>query len=116
MASEAAPVTHKKHLVGTVAVGGVATRLRRGGSVLPRVPEELSRPLTSVIRALWFISISAVIILILSGFGLFGFALDYRVLIAIIGGVSLQYVAAIVSPLVRGITDVLVAQIRDKRD
>jgi hypothetical protein len=86
--------------------------LIRVRKVRSTVPEELLKNLRSVVHALWFMSISSVAIILLSGFGWWGFSLDSSVLIAIVGGVSLQYVAAIISPLARGIADVVIAQIR----
>ena len=94
---------------------GSITPLVRAGKLNQQVPEELARPLQSVVRVLWFMSISAVVILVLAGFRFVWFSLPPSVLIAIVGGISLQYVAAIVSPLVQGITRVLIEQIRSGR-
>lgn len=85
--------------------------LTRRGKVTDDVPPELLRALRSVVCLSWFLSISSVLLLLLSGFSLFGFKLDRQVQLALVGGVSLEYVAVMLSPLVRGITRVLIARI-----
>jgi len=117
MASDSQGTTHHKTLqtrIGTSASVS-ATPLVRENRVRTTAPEELVGVLKSVVKALWFMSISSIGIIILSGFRLWGFSLDRSIIIAIVGGVSLQYVAAIVSPLVRGISEMVIAQIRSRQ-
>jgi hypothetical protein len=78
--------------------------------------DALVRQLRSVVCALWFMSISGITLLLLAGFKPLGFTLDMRVLIAIVGGVSLQYIVAMVSPLVSGISTIHVARLQKHRD
>jgi len=78
--------------------------------------KSLSVALRWIIGALWFVSVMVVAILFLAGFKAWGFRLDVAVLIALVGGISLQYVVSAVFPLSRAIADIARESMRQRKN
>lgn len=110
------PITYYKALETTVKASGEiqAVRLVPDKSGPLDEPKSLTKALWVVVIALCFVTLAAVTLLFLTGFRVGGFELHPAVLATLVGGLSLQFVAAIISPLVRGISSVYVEQIRTR--
>lgn len=111
------PVTYYKTLEATVKATGAMQKVRLTPDESGPLdePKSLTKALMVVLVALCFITLTMVTLLFLSGFNVGGFELHHSVLVALVGGLSLEFVAAIISPLVRGISHVYVEQIRAGR-
>lgn len=118
--SDPAP-THQKTLTAGASVTGSLSgttllAVREAGPYVSGALKSLSKPLNMVVYALWFVSLMVVAILFLSGFKAWGFALDVRVQIALVGGISLQYVVSAIPALARGIASVITERIQTHED
>jgi hypothetical protein len=78
-------------------------------------PKSLTWALKVVIWMAVAVAATGILALVFTGFGIGEFHLDPIVLASLVGGMSIQSAAAIVSPLAKGIADVVIAQYSSKK-
>lgn len=108
----------KKTVAASVLAIGSVQRQRRllaqeFQSVSQDVPRSLKWALWAIVVALLCITAAAIVILFFAGFSVGGFSLEASVLIALVSGLSLQFIASALFPLIGGISSVLIE--REKR-
>jgi len=92
----------------------LATPRDEPGKRKPYVPPSLTWALWIAMSTVVAITLAGVTSLFLAGFQVSGFVLDSIVLASLVGGMSIQSAAAIVSPLAKGIAEVIKEQYKSR--
>ena len=94
----------------------IQTAKRETKGSTPYVPTSLTAALWIAMGVVVAVTLTGITALFLVGFQVPGFVLDPIVLASLVGGMSIQSAAAIVSPLARGLADIIKEQYKSRRN